>query len=160
MFWNHLGFCRHFWYFHIWSKFPIILILYKIFEKLRFPWNFSKNLDFDQNCSKSRFWSTFIENRNFCQFSENLDFGQDFRNISVLVEIFLKKISNLVKFSEKFRLRKKSRLWLEFSWNLHFGQNFRETSDEWKFWKSLSSKYSKIWNLDKIFVNRHFGKKN
>ena len=148
------------------SKFLIISYLVQIsdhfdfvlFEKSRFPWNFSKNLDFDQNCSKSRFWSTFIENLHLCQFSENLDFGQDFRNISILVEM----LKNL-KFGQifgKISTLEKISIVVRIFGNLHFGQNFRETSDEWKFWKSrLSSKYSKIWILDKIFVNRHFGKK-
>ena len=87
MFWNHLGFCRNFLSIHVWFKFPLLLILYKMLEKSRFPWKFSNNLDIDQNCSKSQFLSTFIENLHFRQFVGNIDFGQDFRNISIVVEI-------------------------------------------------------------------------
>ena len=64
-----------------------------------------QNLDFRQSLSR-----IFI----FVNSSENLDFSHAFRNISILVEL-LKETSNLLKFSEKFRLRKKA------SKNLDFG---------------------------------------
>ena len=126
-------------------------ILVKICKYVDFGKRYSKlsifeSIDFGQNSWKIRFWS---------KLSENYDLGQNFRKISILVNIFGKffpkswfwsKFPQNVDFSKKKNCQK-SRFWSKFSkisiwvknvkkcqiWsnlsnNLDFGQNCRKFS--------------------------------
>ena len=74
-----------------WSISSVKLIWVKIFPK---SWFWSKKCRFGQDLPICRFWSKIYE---------NLEFGQNFRKISILVKI-LKKC----RFGQNF---KKSRIW-------------------------------------------------
>ena len=123
------------------SKYPKISILVKIFAKSWLMPKFSKYHDFGQNCGqnfdkssfrskfskKSRFGSIFLNISNDTKLSKNPDFGHNFRNITILIEIFkslvLVKIFKYLDFGQNFR---KYQFWTKFSKKSDFGQNWRK----------------------------------
>ena len=107
----------------------------------------SKDFDFGQYSWKSRFWS---------KLSENLDLGQHFRKISILVNIFGKKFSTNIGIGQNFG---KMSIWVKICKYVDFGQKYPKISFLSKFSKiSISVKIvekSQIWsNLSK---NLDFG---
>ena len=116
-----------------WSKFAKKnLNLCRTFEKSGFSSTYSRNSDFGQNPSKSRFLRSL---------SKYLDWWK-FLKISVLDKIFailvkICEISSLVKFFDKSRLIRNISLLIQISNNLDFGQFFLRSWLKWKFSKYL-----------------------
>ena len=133
-------------------------ILVKIFENFgifRFWLNFRK---------KIRFWSKFSKISNisiFVKFAKKIDFGHNFRNLS----IFFRKLSNLLKFSKKlqfwskfskisifskiFKKNRKISIYVQISRKkFDFGQTGRKFSTFWK----ISKKFDFIWIFEKISI--------
>ena len=138
----------------IWPNLSKILILVKIIENFEFGY---ENLDFGQSLWK--FWFR-------PKLSENLDLGQHFRKISILVNILGKidlghfpQILVLVKISEKMSIGvkickhvdfgknyKKISIFVKIFGNIAFGENCRKISNVVKFVEIFQfwSKLSKI----------------
>ena len=122
---------------------------------------FSKHRDFGPNIRISRFWS---------KFTKNLDWCQNFRNISILTKIqknsdfgqnlgiswFCWIFSKYVDFVQNFR---NDRLWTTFSKSPHLVKIFEKSRFRSNFRKiSMFVNFSKNPDFDQNFRNFDFGK--
>ena len=129
---KNLDFSHNFWKSRFLSKVFEIISVFVEFLIISYLDQISDNLDFVQNFRKitislkifneSRFWSKLIKISILINIYRKSLFLTILRKISILVKIFeisqfwsnyLTKNSNFVKFSEKFRLRKKSSKYLD-----------------------------------------------
>ena len=174
---KNLDFGRKFRKSRFWSKFPKISILIDIFEKSQFWSKYLKTSILVEICEKSRFWLKLWQNLDFGekfrkswiskismfdQICKKLDFGRNFRKISIFGEIFEKSqiwskfsknchfVRNLKKkFRQIFRNLEFGRIFFK---NLDFGRNFRKS----QFWSNFrKSRFCfKFWK--QIYFGRNF----
>ena len=88
--------------------------------------------------------------RFFSKISKNVDLGQIFEKISILVKFF-ERISILVKILEKFRFSSKTTKNVDFGQILDFFENFENSSNLVKFSKNFD--FRQIFKKIRVWSN-------